>query len=183
MNGRKSNNLIVIENGQISTYSLDDKLQWNVGRPSKENNPDIKLYSVTVSRKHGSFRNMDGIWFYVDGNGKNGTVYNKKRINAGLNGRVKPVMLSDGDILVFGGGEEEVINSATIWAMFSNKELDNLWKVADTKGYEEIVFSDGRKENRYRKPDKGMVVNLENGMAIYMGDITYLSGNIELTGI
>lgn len=183
MNGKMNNNLIVIENGQINTYLLDDKLQWNVGRPSKENKPDIKLYSSTVSRKHGSFRNVDGIWFYVDGNSKNGTVYNKKRIKSGLNGRVKPVMLSDGDILVFGGGDEEVINSATVWTMFSNRDFDELWRVADTKGYEEVTFMEGTKEIRYRKPDRGLVVTMENGIAIYMGDITYLSGNVEISGV
>lgn len=182
MSGKKNSNLIVIENGQIKTYLLDDKLQWDIGRPSKENKPDIKLYSSTVSRKHGSFRNMDGIWFYVDGNGKNGTVYNKKRIKVGLNGRVKPVMLSDGDILVFGGGDEEVINSATIWTMFSNRDFDEIWCVADTKDYDEIGFCDGYKEIRYHKPEKGMVVNMEKGIAIYMGDITYISGNIKISG-
>ena len=178
----KKNNLIVIENGQISTYSLDDKLQWNIGRPSKDNKPDIKLYSTTVSRKHGSFQNMDGIWFYIDGNGKNGTVYNKKRIKTGLGGRVKPVLLSDGDVLVFGGGEEEVINSATIWTMFSERRLDDRWKVVDTKGYKEIKFSDGKKEIKYCMPEKGTVVNLEEGIAIYMGEITYLSGDIDVAG-
>ena len=182
MNGKKTNNLIVIENGQIATYILDDKLQWTIGRPSNENCPDIKLYSSTVSRKHGSFRNMDGIWFYIDGNGKNGTVYNKKRIKAGFNGRIKPVMSSDGDILVFGGGDEEVINCATIWTMFSNRDFDEWWRVVDTKGYEEIAFCDGYKEIRYHKPDKGIVVNMEKGIAIYMGDITYISGNIEVIG-
>lgn len=180
MNSRKRNSLIVIENGQISTYLLDDKLQWSVGRPSKGNMPDIRMYSTTVSRKHGVLQNMDGVWFYLDGNGKNGTVYNKKRIKAGINGKVKPVMLSSGDVLVFGGGEEEVINSTTVWSLFSDKVLDLLWRVVDTKGCREIVFCDGHKEIRYHAPTKGMVVTLENAMAIYMGDITYLSGDMEI---
>lgn len=182
MNSRINNSLIVIENGQIRTCLLDDKRKWSIGRPSKDSKPDIKLYSSTVSRNHGSFVNTDGIWFYVDGNGKNGTVYNKKRITTGLNGRIKPVILSDGDVLVFGGGEQEVINSATVWTMFTKRELDTLWQVVDTKGYEEISFLDGHKEIVYRKPDKGTVVNMENGLAIYMGDITYLSGNISVKG-
>ena len=182
MNYRKNNNLIVIEKGQISTYLLDDKLQWTIGRPSMENTPDIKLHSTTVSRKHGCFKNIDGIWFYSDGNAKNGTVYNKKRIKPGLNGSVRPVMLGDGDILVFGGGNEEVINSSTIWTMFSNSYLDGLWRVADTKGYEEVLFYDEHKKIEYHKPNKGTVIKLENGMAIYMGDITYLLGNVEITG-
>ena len=182
MKYRKNNNLIVIENGQIKTYLLDDKLQWTVGRPSAENIPDIKLYSLTASRKHGKFQNMDGIWFYVDANGKNGTVYNKKRIKLNKNGKIKPIMLEDGDILVFGGGDEEIINSKTIWAMFTEKAIDEFWKVNDTKGYKGIVFYSGNKEVKYHKPDKGLVVSMENGIAIYMGDITYVSGNIEVSG-
>lgn len=180
MKYRKNNNLIVIENGQISTYLLDDKLQWTVGRISKENHPDIKLHSLTVSRSHGIFRNVDGVWFYVDGNGKNGTVYNKSRIRLGKNGKINPIMIKDGDIFVFGGGEEEIINSKTIWAMFTEKEIDTLWRVVDTKGLDEVVFHSGRREMAYHKPDKGTVINMENGIAIYMGDITYLSGEIEI---
>ena len=72
MRGKKGNSLVVIENGQLTTYSLDDRVTWEVGRPSKENIPDIKLHSATVSRQHGRFQNMDGIWFYVDRMGKNG---------------------------------------------------------------------------------------------------------------
>lgn len=182
MNKSRSNNLVVIENGLISTYLLDDKLQWSIGRPSGENKPDIRLHSSTVSRKHGSFHNMDGIWFYIDGNGKNGTVYNKKRIKAGINGRVKPIMLSDGDIMIFGGGDEEVINSSTIWAMYTSKSIDSLWRVVDTKEQNDLLFMDVTNERRYHKPEKGLVIEMNSGIAIYMGDITYLSGNIELVG-
>ena len=74
------NHLIVIENGKLQNYPLDNKLLWEIGRPSKENHPDIRMYSATVSRKHGKFVNRDGCWFYVDGYGKNGTVYNGKHI-------------------------------------------------------------------------------------------------------
>lgn len=64
------NHLIVIENGKLQNYPLDNKLLWEIGRPSKENHPDIRMYSATVSRKHGKFVNRDGCWFYVDGYGK-----------------------------------------------------------------------------------------------------------------
>lgn len=110
MYGKKGNNLIIIENGQLTSYMLDDKNVWEVGRPSKENIPDIKLHSATVSRRHGKFQNLDGEWFYLDYNGKNGTVYNQKHIRPGINGRVRPVMLEDGDLFVFGGGEKQVLN-------------------------------------------------------------------------
>ena len=120
MYGKKENNLIIIENGQLTSYMLDNKNVWEVGRPSKENIPDIKLHSATVSRRHGKFQNLDGEWFYLDYNGKNGTVYNQKHIKPGINGRVRPVMLKDGDLFVFGGGEQQVLNYKTILGLFLN---------------------------------------------------------------
>jgi len=182
MHGRMSNNLIVIENGQLRTYRLDEKLNWEVGRPSKGNAPDIKLYSSTVSRKHGALKNMDGIWFYLDHNGKNGTVYNNKHIKTGISGRVRPVMLKDGDVLIFGGGEEAVINCKTIWAMFCANRWEENWRVIDTKGYTQLSVTDGEQTARYENPVKGTVVKQGGGMAIYMGDITYLIGDISVMG-
>ena len=178
----KNNMLIMIENGQLNTYLLDDKLTWEVGRPSKNNSPDIKLYSATASRKHGSFQNMDGIWFYIDYNGKNGTVHNGKKIQLGLHGRVNPKMLSDGDILIFGGGEEAVIDAKTIWAMYTTKQFMGEWRTLDTKGYENLIVADRDKNERISHPPKGTVIKRENGMAIYMGDITYLIGDIHING-
>ena len=49
---------------------------------------------------------MDGIWFYMDENPKNGTIRNWKKLSSGLHGRVKPVMVSPGDVFVFGGGRK-----------------------------------------------------------------------------
>lgn len=99
-----NNILIVSEDDRTSRYQLDDKNIWEVGRPYKDIDPDIKLYSRSVSRMHGSFQNIDGYWFYIDNNKKNGTTYNGNRIEPGIGGRVRPVMLKNGDELVFGGG-------------------------------------------------------------------------------
>ena len=44
MSGKRENSLIIIENGQIKTYDLDNKTEWYLGRPSKDNIPDIKLH-------------------------------------------------------------------------------------------------------------------------------------------
>ncbi|MCM1134764.1 MAG: FHA domain-containing protein [Clostridium sp.] len=178
MNGR--NNLIVIENGWLHDYPLDDKLVWKIGRPSKGNLPDIKMYSSTVSRRHGTFQNMDGSWFYVDNYGKNGTVYNGKHIKAGLNGRVKPIMLAEGDVLIFGGGEEAVINAQTIWAMFSTHYFEEGWRAEETKGRAVFTFTDGEWSTQMETPAKGTVVESKDGLAICMGDVTYMAGNISL---
>lgn len=183
MLGKKGNSLVVIENGQLTTYSLDDRVIWEVGRPSKENIPDIILHSTTVSRQHGRFQNMDGIWFYVDRFGKNGTVYNGKHVTPGLRGKVKPITMNNGDVLIFGGGDEAVINSKTIWAMFSNRRFDERWRVEDTRGLSRLSFTDGNQATVYEKPVKGTVIEKEDGIAIYMGDVTYLIGDIAVMGV
>lgn len=180
---KKGNSLIVIENGQLTTYSLDDRVEWKVGRASKENIPDIILHSSTVSRQHGCFKNMDGIWFYVDGNGKNGTVYNGKYVTPGIRGRVKPITMNNGDILIFGGDKEPVINSKTVWTMFSERITEERWRTECTKELNKIMFTDGKQSTVYEKPAKGTVVEKENGMAIYMGDITYLAGDMSVIGV
>lgn len=180
MHSIKANNLIVIEKGQIFSYELDDKNSWEVGRASKDHTPDIKLHSATVSRKHGKFQNIDGIWFYLDYKGKNGTVYNHKHMKAGLNGRIKPVMLNDGDTFVFGGGDEEVINCKTIWALYITRSFDEDWKIVDSKGYKKFQFVSSEGSVLMDAPQKGFVLERENGIAIYMGDLTYLIGDIKI---
>ena len=182
MNDKKANNLIVIENGQLKVYPLDDKVEWEVGRSSPNNVPDIRFHSVTVSRKHGKFQNMDGMWFYIDYNGKNGTVYNHRHLEKGLRGNVKPVPLGDGDVFVFGGGREEVINHKTVWCMFCEKEVEENWRVNDSKGFSKLSFVSGGKTNVFTGPDKGTVVKGENRIAIYMGDLTYVSGDMQVIG-
>ena len=177
---RKSNHLIIIENGELKDYSLDNKLTWDVGRKSKDNDPDIIMHVPTVSRKQGIFKNLDSVWFYVDYKGKNNTILNKKPIGTGLGGRLKPVILRDGDVLLFGGREKAEINSKIVWAYFSVTEYEGEWRVADTKGYNELHFISGNKRMSRINPDKGDVIKEEDGIAIYMGDITYLKGNMDV---
>ncbi|SCY38552.1 FHA domain-containing protein [Lachnospiraceae bacterium XBB2008] len=182
MTCKKGNSLIVIENGQLNTYCLDDRLVWEVGRPSGDNMPDIRLFSSTISRRHGRFQNMDGVWFYVDRLGKNGTLYNGKHINPGIRGRAKPVILKDKDVLIFGGGDDAAVNSRTVWTMFSEKQFEEKWRIEDTKGLKHIIFTDGADPTELNEPAKGTIIEKECGMGIYMGDITYLAGRIDVDG-
>ena len=85
--------------------------------------------------------------------------------------------------MIFGGGEQPVINSRTIWAMFSEYSFDDRWRVEDTKGLVRLSFSDGSSMTRLDRPKKGTVIKKEDGMAIYMGDVTYLAGDIAVSGI
>ena len=180
MNGE--NKLVIIENGKLRCVSLDDKLEWKVGRVSENNVPDIKLHSATVSRRHGKFQNMDGDWYYIDLKGKNGTVYNEKHIGGAGSKRIKPVLMKNGDIFIFGGGEDPVINSKTVWALYTTNFTDPHWRIEDTRGMEIVAFSAGGGQVKMECPKKGTVIELEGGMAIYMGDITYLTGNMKVAG-
>lgn len=183
MNDRRSNHLIVIENGKLTDYLLDDKLSWEIGRPSKDHIPDIRLHTSTVSRRHGKLQNMDGMWFYIDYHGKNGTVYNDKKITSGMNGRVKPTLMTDGDILVFGGGETAVIGSKTVWALFLSRTISDEWSVIDTSGFRELDVHAGDKITHLELPKKGEVITEKEGIAIYMGDLTYLCGEMRVEGV
>ncbi|MBQ8804189.1 MAG: FHA domain-containing protein [Tyzzerella sp.] len=175
-----NNNLIIIENGQLDIYMLDDRLLWEMGRPTKGNNPDIKLYSSTVSRRHGAFQNMDGIWFYLDYNGKNGTVYNNKQIKAGLNGRIRPIMLKNGDVFIFGARQEAAKSCKPVWAVFSTNSYSARWRVEDTKEMMQLKLKDGDSVTQIDQPEKGTMVETDHGIAIYMGDVTYLVGDTKL---
>ena len=97
-------------------------------------------------------------------------------------GRIRPVMLEDGDVFVFGGGKEEVINYKTIFGLYITKEFDENWRVVDSKGYTQIKFVNSDKVTILNKPEKGTVIKKEDGIAIYMGDLTYLIGEMEMVG-
>lgn len=178
MTSENINNLVVIEDGLLTVYDLDDKNVWEVGRMSKYGKPDIRLNQLTISRKHGKFENMDGIWFYVDYNGKNGTIHNGKHIESGYNGRIKPVLLNDRDIFIFGANKEELFTSKSVWAMFLTRKYGEYWKVINTKGCEKIKFSYKNKEMIIDNKQKGNVEVLDDAIIICMGDFTYVSGNI-----
>jgi len=176
----RSNILVVIENGILTAYCLDDKLNWEVGRVSAGNKPDIAFHSETTSRKHGTFVNSNGTWIYKDKYGKNGTIYNGKHVDRGLAGHTRPKILKNGDVLIFGGGEEPVINSKTVWALFCEEKYGDVWSIEDTKDIRNLKFTDGSESKVLSDPPKGSVVYLSKGIAIYMGDVTYICGNISV---
>lgn len=189
---RIKNNFIVIDNGRLSMYALDDKPIWKVGRPTNENKPDIKMYADTISREHGVIENIEGSWFYKDKRSANGTVLiridsaeklkranDRASRNAPKNCRGRRIDMRDGDIFIFGGGNSP-IDGKTVWAMYVAGIIDVNWKVVKTENAERLEFEDGNVKERYIRPDVGTVVRMSHGLAIYMGDITYVSGDIEV---
>lgn len=182
MKCRNENNLVLIENGQIVSYTLDDRTEWEIGRPSKDNVPDIKLHTATVSRKHGRFKNIMGFWYYTDYCGKNGTFLNHQHLGKGLGGKLRAIDLNDGDTFVFGSNQEEVINCKTVLGVFLTTSYEDGWRTIDTKGCELLRFESGGCETQLLNPLKGSVIRKDKGIAIYMGERTYTSGDMQVTG-
>jgi pSer/pThr/pTyr-binding forkhead associated (FHA) protein len=174
----KSNNLIIIENKNLTEYHLDNRNVWEIGRVTKQNTPDIRLHSGTVSRKHGKFENVDGVWFYFDYNSKNGTVYNGVRITNVYGSLIRPIILNDGDTLIFGGGA--VIDERTVFGLYTTEMFDGGWRAVDTKGCTNVRVVDSDGKVVVRNPKKGTVVKNEGGIAICMDDLTYISGKLQL---
>ena len=180
MSASKGNTLIIIENGQISIVRLDDRTEWTIGRENPQNMPDIILHTPTVSRNHGYFMNRSGHWVYYDKYGKNGTVYNKEHLKPGIGGKAKFRMLEDGDVFIFGGLDEKALPSKTVWAIFSEYFYGDKWSSVDTKDLGIITLSDGKSTRKMEWPQIGDVLRMDDGIAIYMGDTTYLAGEIRL---
>lgn len=97
--------LIVLENKQVFSYSLDGHAAWFLGRYAADRREnEICLVSGIVSREHGQLCKIEGQWFYVDNPGnKNGTFRNGVRISRPLTGIRQPVFLENGDVLQVGG--------------------------------------------------------------------------------
>lgn len=79
--------------------------------------------------------------------------------------------------------KKAIVNYKTIWAMFSEKDFSDRWRVEDTRDIRKISFEDESEITVLEKPVKGTVIEKNNGIAIYMGDVTYLAGDISIKAI
>ena len=120
-------NLVVLEQGRIRCYGMDSKARWTMGRVAAGNTPDIPLTSRIVSRMHGEFILIDGQWFYCDLGSRNGTLHNGVKIRSGLNKRVRPVILENGDILRIDRSEVSRSDPRGVWMLFSTESICGEW--------------------------------------------------------
>lgn len=122
--------LIIMENQQIRTCSLDERPQWAIGRydPSGSNAPDIPLTSKIASREHGWLMNIEGQWFFVDNpKNLNGTFHNGKKIPRPLAGKKKSTPLENGDILRIDNEDLNHVNKDGVLMMFSTTAIKGQW--------------------------------------------------------
>ncbi len=171
-----AHSLIVIEGGAIRSYYLEDKSKWEIGRINSEAVPDIELHTPTISRRHGVLRNMDGIWYYKDHNGKNGTCFNGRHMEGK---RINFTEVKDGDVFIFGTAKAPVIDHRTVWALFSDIYYED-WRIVDTKDHHRFHFQNALETREFKNPEKGLVVSMRDGLGIYMGDVTFVSEGMDL---
>lgn len=175
---------VVIEGEYIRSYALDDRSEWRIGRPTIDNTPDIPLHTPTISRHHGRLRrNRRGYWLYVDEFGKNGTLYNNEPVVRDLRGKCAPMMLEDKDVFLFGSAGENVLTGRTVYAMFTDCPNADSWSVRDTKGCRRLIVDDGESKDRIDRPLKGQIIRKDKGIAIYMGNTTYVAGEVDAWGV
>lgn len=93
-----------------------------LGRPSKEQVPDIPVTNKYVSRNHGTFDTEDGKVIYTPSESRNGTLLGKVKLTPG-----EPVKLQDGDELIIPASDgSEGVDVMLVCAISQNRI--NIWK-------------------------------------------------------
>lgn len=179
IDGNMNNQLIVIENGKLSHYNLNQKDNWSIGRISKNSQTDILLDSDTVSRNHGTFSREEGYWFYMD-HSKNGTIYNGTPMTKGLGGRTKSIMLEQGDVLVFGSNNKAKVTEETAWAFFCSLPMNGEWKRFNYRADQQIFVSDGTERKSANGLQMCQVLEFSKGILISLNGTVYWCGDLQV---
>lgn len=138
-----SANLVVLEDGAVRSYPLNENQIWKIGRKNPESENDIELESKIVSRKHGQIQSVDGEWYYIENGSLNGTYYNGSKIKANDHGEFDAVKLSNGDILRIDSDSLDYPEERGVFFLFTTEGIGNQWKTV-TLNKKEISF--GRNE-------------------------------------
>lgn len=164
--------LVVLENGRIRVYPLDQRPKWLLGRSSQGNAPDIPFSSRIVSRQHGWLMGMDEEWYFVDNpRNRNGTYLNGTRIERPLSGIRKPVTLRDGDVLRVDSGEAEWESDIAVM-LYTTREVQGNWAVYPLNGVQTLTIG--------RDPDCGLV-RREPAVSGKHARLTCLNGQFYLS--
>ncbi len=163
--------IVIFEKEKIRTFILDSRKQWSVGRETPVNIPDIVLYSEIAGRQQGQLVYVGEQWFWVNGESRNGTYYNEKKIHAEKNGSIRPVMLNNGDVLRIDSSDFSSPNG--VWILFTTDNIDGNWILYSLRNKQEVVIG--------RDPNQSEIVLPKTYISARHAKITYLNGKHYLT--
>lgn len=97
--------LLVLEGKQMKVLELKSQEEWKIGRyaPTMLETPDILFSSRLVSKEHGCLKKIGEEWFYIDNpQNLNGTYHNGRKIPRPKQGKKRPALLENADVLYVG---------------------------------------------------------------------------------
>ena len=121
--------IIIKEHGNERNIILDDRARWTFGRKAGKWEPDISVSAAYVSRMHGEFCCINGVWMYFDRGSSNGTYVNGRILKPGIGGSVRPHVLQNGDVLCVDIStpeslEPEDISEEGLWIKYLESDDD-----------------------------------------------------------
>ena len=112
--------LFVCFEHEIMEFPLSGKQL--LGRPSKDQIPDIPITNKYVSRNHGTFETIDGKVTFIPFNSSNGTLLGKIKLAPD-----EPIVLQDGDELIIPASDgSEGVDVMLVCALSQNRI--NIWR-------------------------------------------------------
>lgn len=139
--------LIVLENGNLRVYMLDDRAEWLIGREDRLNGicPDISFQSPIVSRKHGRLCNVEGRWFFIDNpQNLNGTFHNGVKLIRSVHSGQQHTALFSGDILRIDNADLRQPSRDGVMMLFTTGNVIGEWTRFSLLGRKSVTI--GRNE-------------------------------------
>lgn len=137
--------LLLLEDGQVKPYVFADKEKIRFGRKTPDNEPDLPSTSLAVGREHGVFLRINDSWFYCDMGNINGSFIHGKKVKPGINGRMVPVLLNDGDSIKVLRDDDHFIPESMIVFMTGKRE-EQKWKFCKVL-WKQMSFGNTKKDN------------------------------------
>lgn len=125
--------IVVIEEAGITPYTFRERDSLRFGRRSSGSLPDVAVSSPFVSRDHGQFIRINASWFYCDKGSKNGTILRDRLLKGGMRGRLNPVLMNHGDVLIVSSGKSWDAPSCRILFLYGEEESSWSFLPADQK--------------------------------------------------
>ena len=147
----RSATLLILERGKpVRIIKLNGDMR--LGREAPETYSDITLRSSIVSRNHGDFSYVEGVYYYKDNNSLNGTFLNGKKMEPYNERGTRSIALHDGDVLRIDRQTLNNPHSEAVEMIFSTIFVpDDKWSQYPLRGKSEVNI--GREVSGIRLPD------------------------------